>query len=119
MGKLNEEYGKASNIKDKRNAKSVEDCIISVRERLKLYNNRTPPNGLVVFCGQIQEEGKPEKRLLLDFEPFRPINVSVYFCDMQFHTEDLGSLLETDPPFGFIIVDGQGALYAKLQGTSK
>lgn len=65
------------------------------------------------------EEGKPEKRLLLDFEPFRPINVSVYFCDMQFHTEDLGALLETDPPFGFIIVDGQGALYAKLQGTTK
>lgn len=38
---------------------------------------------------------------------------------MQFHTEDLGTLLETDPPFGFIIVDGQGALYAKLQGTTK
>jgi peptide chain release factor subunit 1 len=51
MGKLNEEFGKASNIKDRRNAKSVEDCIISVRERVKLYNNRTPPNGLVVFCG--------------------------------------------------------------------
>ena len=35
MGKLNEEYGKASNIKDKRNAKSVEECIISVRESKK------------------------------------------------------------------------------------
>lgn len=51
LGKLNEEYGKASNIKDKKNAKSVEECIVCVRERLKLYNNRTPSNGLVVFCG--------------------------------------------------------------------
>jgi len=51
--KLAEEYGKASNIKDKRNAQSVESCINSVRERIKLYNNRTPPNGLVIFCGQI------------------------------------------------------------------
>lgn len=96
--KLVEEYGKASNIKDKRNAQSVETAVIQVRESnrpfnkllgLKLYNNRTPPNGLVVFCGQMQEEGKAERRLLLDFEPFRPINTSVYFCDTTFHTEDL------------------------------
>lgn len=67
----------------------------------------------------MQEEGKAERRLLLDFEPFRPINTSVYFCDTTFHTEDLQGLLDTDPPFGFIIVDGSGAMYATLQGNAK
>jgi peptide chain release factor subunit 1 len=28
-------------------------------------------------------------------------------------------LLDTDPPFGFIIVDGSGALYATLQGNTR
>lgn len=60
-----------------------------------------------------------QRKILLDFEPFRPINVSSYYCDTQFHTEDLQSLLDTDPPFGFIVVDGQGAMYATLQGNAK
>ncbi len=28
-------------------------------------------------------------------------------------------MLDTDPPFGFIIVDGSGALYATLQGNTR
>jgi len=32
------------------------------------------------------EEGK-EKKVNIDFEPFRPINTSLYLCDNKFHTE--------------------------------
>jgi len=28
-------------------------------------------------------------------------------------------LLDTDPPFGFIVVDGNGALFASLQGNTR
>jgi len=35
------------------------------------------------------EDGKTEKRLLIDFEPYRPINTSVYLCDSRFHVEAL------------------------------
>ena len=56
---------------------------------------------------------------MIDFEPFRPINKFLYLCDNKFHTEDLTSLLENEDTFGFIIVDGNGALYGKLQGNNR
>ena len=41
------------------------------------------------------EEGK-EKRVNIDFEPFKPINTSLYLCDNKFHTEALNELVEDD-----------------------
>jgi peptide chain release factor subunit 1 len=65
----------------------VQTAITSALERLKLYN-KTPNNGLIIYCGNILEaDGRTEKKLLLDFEPFRPINYSAYLCDNRFHTE--------------------------------
>jgi peptide chain release factor subunit 1 len=46
-----------------------------------------------------------------DFEPFKPINSSLYLCDNKFHTEALNELLESDDKFGFIIMDGNGTLF--------
>jgi len=116
---LTQELGTATNIKSSVNKKSVITAITSAKERLKLYN-KTPNNGLVIFCGTIfGEDGKTEKKVLIDFEPFRPINKFLYLCDNKFHTEDLTSLLENEDTFGFIIVDGNGALYGKLQGNNR
>jgi peptide chain release factor subunit 1 len=116
---LIQELGTATNIKSSVNKKSVITAITSAKERLKLYN-KTPPNGLVIFCGTIfGEDGKTEKKVLIDFEPFRPINKFLYLCDNKFHTEDLTSILENEDTFGFIIVDGNGALYGKLQGNNR
>jgi len=67
----------------------------------------------------MDSEGKGEKKILIDFEPYKPINASIYFCDTSFHTEQLSYLLENEAPFGFIVVDGSGALYATLSGSSK
>jgi peptide chain release factor subunit 1 len=52
--------------------------------------------------------------LIYDFEPFKPINTTLYFCDNKFHVEKLMNLLEHDEVYGFIVVDGNGALYATL-----
>jgi len=62
---------------------------------------------------------KGEKKMVIDFEPYRPINVSIYFCDAKFHTEDLRGLLATEDRFGFIIMDGNGCLFGILQGNIK
>jgi peptide chain release factor subunit 1 len=68
----------------------------------------------------MEENGTGERKLIIDFEPFRAVNLSMYFCDSKFHLDELrGELLINEPPFGFIIVDGQGALYATLQGNAK
>ena len=40
--------------------------------------------------------GVQEKRVNIDFEPFKPINTSLYLCDNKFHTEALNELLESD-----------------------
>ena len=80
----------------------------------------------------ITSEGK-EKKLNIDFEPFKPINTSLYLyvptspqvsflwqqpslsyrllelwlkkrrCDNKFHTEALSELLESDQRYGFVM----------------
>lgn len=78
-----------------------------------------PPNGLVIYCGEIiTAEGK-ERKINIDFEPFKPINTSLYLCDNKFHTEALSELLESDQKFGFIVMDGNGALFGTLSGNTR
>lgn len=55
----------------------------------------------------------------IDFEPFKPINTSLYLCDNKFHTEALTALLADDNKFGFIVMDGNGALFGTLQGNTR
>ncbi|KAK9372101.1 eukaryotic peptide chain release factor subunit 1 [Lipomyces chichibuensis] len=115
---LADEYGTASNIKSRVNRLSVLSAITSTQQRLKLYN-KVPPNGLVIYCGEIiTAEGK-ERKLNIDFEPFKPINTSLYLCDNKFHTEALSELLESNSKFGFIIMNGNGALFATLSGNTR
>ena len=92
---LANEYGTASNIKSRVNRQSVLAAITSAQQRLKLYT-RVPPNGLVVYTGTVLTEDGKEKKLNVDFEPFKPINTSLYLCDNKFHTEALNELLEAD-----------------------
>uniref|UniRef100_A0A0X3NYL6 Eukaryotic peptide chain release factor subunit 1 n=1 Tax=Schistocephalus solidus TaxID=70667 RepID=A0A0X3NYL6_SCHSO len=115
---LAEEYGTASNIKSRVNRLSVLSAITSVQQRLKLYN-RVPNNGLVVYCGTIITDDGKEKKVNIDFEPFRPVNTSLYLCDNKFHTEALNALLTDDSKFGFIIMDGNGALFGTLSGNTR
>jgi peptide chain release factor subunit 1 len=97
---------------------SVLSAITSTQQRLKNYST-CPPNGLVVFVGEILTEDGKEKKLAIDFEPFRPINTSLYLCDSRFHTEALTELLADDEAFGFIIMDGSGTLYGRVKGSTR
>lgn len=115
---LGDEYGTASNIKSRVNRLSVLGAITSTREKLKLYN-KVPPNGLVIYCGEIITDDGKEKKLSIDFEPFKPINTSLYLCDNKFHTEALSELLESDQKFGFIVMDGNGSLFGTLCGNTR
>ena len=116
---MTQELSGAENIKSRQTRQSVITAITSAREKLKLYKN-IPTNGLVIFCGVIlKEDGHTEKKIKHAFEPFRPINVFCYRCQNSFETEPLLSLLEDDDKFGFIIIDGNGVLFATLQGNNK
>eukprot|EP00897_Mesotaenium_endlicherianum_P001351 jgi/Mesen1/1243/ME000129S00338 len=115
---LGDEFGTASNIKNRVNRQSVLGAITSAQQRLKLYN-KVPPNGLVLYTGTIVTDDGKEKKVTIDFEPFKPINASLYLCDNKFHTEALNELLESDDKFGFIIMDGNGTLFGTLSGNTR
>ena len=115
---LGDEIGTASNIKSRVNRLSVLAAITSAQQRLKLYN-KVPPNGLVVYTGTVLNEDGKERKLNIDFEPFKPINTSLYLCDNKFHTEALNELLESDQRYGFIVMDGNGSLFGALSGNHR
>lgn len=112
---LNVEHGTASNIKSRVNRQSVQDAITSVIQRLKLYNT-VPPNGLIIYCGNILTE-HGIKQILMSFEPPKPINTSLYVCDNKFHVDALQYLFKDESLFGFIIIDGKSCLYGTVSGN--
>jgi len=115
---LGDEFGTASNIKSRVNRLSVLGAITSTQQRLKLYS-KVPNNGLVIYCGTIMTDEGKEKKVNIDFEPFKPINTSLYLCDNKFHTEALSELLESDDKFGFVVMDGSGCLFGTLSGNTR
>lgn len=115
---LADEFGTASNIKSRVNRLSVLSAITSTQQRLKLFS-KVPPNGLVIYCGTILTDDNKEKKVNIDFEPFKPINTSLYLCDNKFHTEALQELLESDSKWGFIVMDGNGCLFGTLAGNTR
>ena len=45
---------------------------------LKLYK-AIPANGLAIFCGVIlMEDGKTEKKVTYDLEPYKPLHANIY-----------------------------------------
>ena len=78
-----------------------------------------PPNGLVLYCGTCLNEDGKEKKMSYAFEPFRPINTSLYLCDNKFHTEALQELLQDDSTSGFVVMDGSGCLFGTVSGSSR
>lgn len=59
---LGDEFGTASNIKNRVNRQSVLGAITSAQQRLKLYN-KVPPNGLVLYTGTILTDDGKEKKV--------------------------------------------------------
>lgn len=59
---LGDEFGTASNIKNRVNRQSVLGAITSAQQRLKLYN-KVPPNGLVLYTGTIVTDDGKEKKV--------------------------------------------------------
>eukprot|EP00917_Polyrhabdina_sp_WS-2016_P009710 GHVP01021387.1.p1 GENE.GHVP01021387.1~~GHVP01021387.1.p1 ORF type:complete len:408 (+),score=87.26 GHVP01021387.1:392-1615(+) len=118
MQKLTEEYGTATNIKSRVNRLSVQSAIVSAQQRLKLYS-RIPKNGLFLYCGTVLNEDGKERKVNIDFEPYKPINTSLYLCDSIFHTEALHDLIENEDKFGVVVVDGHGALFGTVAGNTK
>jgi peptide chain release factor subunit 1 len=113
---LRDEYGTASNIKSTTTRKNVQEAIVKVQQRLKLFK-APPENGLVIFCGAIPQNGAGSERMeTYVVVPPEPIGIYLYRCDSRFHTEHLLELLREKETYGILLIDASGATIATLQG---
>ncbi|KAJ7037462.1 peptide chain release factor eRF/aRF subunit 1 [Mycena alexandri] len=115
---LTQEYATAASVKSRLARPPGLAAITMTQQRLKLYN-RVPPNGLVLFVGTVLTDEGREKKVIVDFEPYKPIKTFLYLCDIKFHTEALSELLELDSRFGFIVIDGNYTLFGTLAGHTR
>lgn len=113
---LTDEYGTATNIKSRVNRLSVLSAISSAQAKLKTVQ-KTPKNGLALYVGEILTNENKVKKVAYAIEPIKPINTSLYLCDNCFHVESVLALFEDDTKYGFVVIDGHGALFATLQGN--
>jgi peptide chain release factor subunit 1 len=113
---LKEEWGTASNIKSNTTRKNVQDAIVRVIQRLKLFK-RVPNNGLVIFCGAIPQNGPGSEKLeTYVVVPPEPVHVYLYRCDSRFHIEHLEDFLKETETYGLVVLDSSEASFATLRG---
>jgi len=113
---LKQEYGTASNIKSTTTRKNVQDAIVKVTQRVKLFK-KVPENGLVIFCGAIPQNGPGSERIeTYVITPPEPIQVYLYRCDSRFQIEHLQEFLKEKETFALVVIDASATTYATLQG---
>ncbi|MFQ6068358.1 MAG: peptide chain release factor aRF-1 [Candidatus Bathyarchaeia archaeon] len=116
LNTLRQEYGTAANIKSDTTRSNVQDAIIKVQQRLKLFKN-IPENGLVIFSGAIPQNGPgSERNETYVLTPPEPISINLYRCDSRFHTEYLQEMLKEKEAYGILLLDSSEATFAILQG---
>lgn len=90
--------------------------------RLKLYK-KTPVNGLCIFAGLVDQ-----KKFVMELEPILPLKFGFYHCDRHFKMQQLKDQLQdalssmnsgNQKVTGFVIMNGDGSLCAKVTGSSK
>jgi len=116
MNMLRDEYGTASNIKSTTTRKNVQDAIVKVQQRLKLFKE-APETGLVIFCGAIPQNGAGSEKIeTYIIIPPEPIQIYLYRCDSRFHTEHLQEFLREKETYGILLIDSSAATLATLHG---
>lgn len=118
LNNLRTEYSTASNIKSRTTRKNVLGAIEKVMQRLRLLK-KTPPNGIVLFCGAIPQNGVGSEKIeIYVLESPESIPLYYYRCDQRFHLEPLLEMLKEKSTYGILVIDGNEATIATLKGIS-
>lgn len=114
---LAEEQGTASNIKSASTRKNVQAALEKMIQHLRTVN-KTPPNGIAVFTGNVAAvEGKQDMRVW-SIEPPTPLNVRIYRCDKNFVTDILEEMMLDHRVYGLVVMDRRDATIALLKGKT-
>ncbi len=109
---LRDEYGTATNIKDKNTGKAVQAAISSIMSRMKSIAD-SGENGIAIFCG-ITQGNKVEFFLI---NPPEKIGIKLYLCDNVFHVDHLKEMMESKLKYGLALIERGGATLAVVQGS--
>lgn len=109
---LEKEADAARNVKCRTNRQLILQAIGSCQYLVSQFSKTDiPPNGLAIFAG-----GEENHRYLL--LPPRPILKNTYLCDKRYFPELIAGLYdEHQETVGYIIVQGEDALFATVCGT--
>ncbi len=112
-----QEISTASNIKSKTTRKNVLAALDKALTELRFYKT-TPPNGLVVFAGNVsQTEGQMDLRSW-SFEPPEKLSVRLYRCDQEFILTPLEDMIASKYSYGLIVLDDHEAVIGILRGKA-
>ncbi|MBU6996576.1 MAG: peptide chain release factor 1 [Theionarchaea archaeon] len=114
---IRDEQGTAVNIKSTTTRKNVLGALEKVAQHLTLFRE-PPPNGLVIFCGNVSEREGVSDIQLFSFEPLKPLSTRIYRCDQEFVLEPLYDMLEAKEVYGLLIVERNEATVGLLKGKS-
>ncbi|MBS3094318.1 peptide chain release factor aRF-1 [Candidatus Pacearchaeota archaeon] len=112
---LEAEISTAKNIKSTGTRKNVTEALEKIIRYLKALN-RTPENGLVLYCGNVSQVEGQDDMQLWDIEPPLPLKIRMYRCDKDFVTQPLREMLEVDEVFGLLVMDRKDATIGMLEG---
>lgn len=112
---LRSEYALTQNVKSRLTRNNVLNALEKIMNHLKVIG-KTPPNGLVVFCGNVSPvEGQSDLRIW-SIEPPQPLGQKIYWCDQTFILDPLKDMLREKEVYGLIVIDGGGADIGFLKG---
>ncbi|MCF2139055.1 MAG: peptide chain release factor aRF-1 [Candidatus Lokiarchaeota archaeon] len=115
---LKKEIGESSNIKSKGNRKNVIDSITALIGQLRNIKE-IPPNGLLMYSGQIPEDNKPgtERSELYIIEPPEPVKNFKYYCSSEFLLDPLYDMIEEKGTYGIINIENKEAAIGWVKGS--
>ena len=112
---INNEKSTAQNIKSKSVRKNVLSALERITQHLKLYK-QTPPNGLVIFSGNISEREGVSDVEIFALEPPEPLKQRLYWCDQKFVLDPLKEMIREREIFGIVVIDKSEAEIGLLHG---
>ncbi len=114
---LSSEQGTARNIKSSSTRKNVTDALEKMRRELKVYK-QTPPNGLILFSGNVSGQEGVSDVQVWSMEPPIPLKTRLYRCDQSFFLEPLKEMTVSTAAYGLIVLDRREANIAWLKGKT-
>lgn len=117
-GLIAQEQALTRNVKNKTVRKNVLSALERIAQELKLYGNKLPENGFVVFCGNVShDEGKEDIKLWMIVPP-EPVKIKLYWCGQTFKTEPLREIVREKEVYIIICLDKSEATIAQISGKN-